>query len=172
MFYHETETVIVNTAHYGIITRPLWTSFHTFLRSPSSLQYGFIIRANNNNNNNKLIFQISRLSLPASRDSLNISLSVPSLEWGPAPHPLALRSWGSSATPASNPDMDHNTNSRSPQPAQYNMHGSDAIRIPGLPGELSQQIAKYDSSEFDDDKEVSGGDAEGVWAPEIEQSFQ
>ena len=52
------------------------------------------------------------------------------------------------------------------------MHGSDAIRIPGLPGELSQQIAKYDSSEFDDDKEVSGGDAEGVWAPEIEQSFQ
>ena len=34
------------------------------------------------------------------------------------------------------------------------MHGSDAIRLPGLPGELSQQIAKYDSSEFDDDKEV------------------
>merc|ERR1712158_160895 len=33
-------------------------------------------------------------------------------------------------------------------------------------------IAKYDSSEFDDDKEVAGGDAEeGVWAPEIEQSF-
>ena len=35
------------------------------------------------------------------------------------------------------------------------MHGSDAIRLPGLPGELSQQIAKYDSSEFDDDKEVN-----------------
>ena len=109
--------------------------------------------------------------------SLNISLSVPSLEWGTAPHPLALRSslttWaGSSTTPVTAPDMEHNTNSRSPQPAQYNMHGSDAIRIPGLPGELSQQIAKYDSSEFDDDKEVSGGDAEGVWAPEIEQSFQ
>ena len=52
------------------------------------------------------------------------------------------------------------------------MHGSDAIRLPSLPGELSQQIAKYDSSEFDDDKEVAGGDAEGVWAPDIEQSFQ
>merc|ERR1719379_3019971 len=52
------------------------------------------------------------------------------------------------------------------------MHGSDAIRIPGLPGELSQQIAKYDSSEFDDDKETAGTDAEGVWAPYIEQSFQ
>ena len=25
---------------------------------------------------------------------------------------------------------------------------------------------------FQDDKEVSGSDAEGVWAPEIEQSFQ
>ena len=69
-------------------------------------------------------------------------------------------------------EMEHNTNSRSPQPVGYTMHGSDAIRIPGLSGELSQQIAKYDSSEFDDDKEVSGGDAEGVWAPEIEQSFQ
>ena len=107
--------------------------------------------------------------------SLTISLSVPSLEWGAAPHPLALRSslttWGGS-TPGTNTDMEPNTNSRSPQPSQYNMHGSDAIRIPGLPGELSQQIAKYDSSEFDDDKEVSGGDAEGVWAPEIEQSFQ
>jgi len=68
--------------------------------------------------------------------------------------------------------MDHNTNSRSPQPVGYTMHGSDAIRLPSLPGELSQQIAKYDSSEFDDDKEVAGGDAEGVWAPDIEQSFQ
>ena len=37
---------------------------------------------------------------------------------------------------------------------------------------ISSQIAKYDSSEFDDDKETSGTDAEGVWAPEIEQSFQ
>ena len=112
---------------------------------------------------------------PSVSHSLTISLSVPSLEWGTAPHPLALRSsltsWGGS-TPVTNSDMEQNTNSRSPQPAQYNMHGSDAIRIPGLPGELSQQIAKYDSSEFDDDKEVSGGDAEGVWAPEIEQSFQ
>jgi len=52
------------------------------------------------------------------------------------------------------------------------MHGSDAVRIPGLAADISQQIAKYDSSEFDDDKEVAGGDAEGVWAPEIEQSFQ
>jgi len=45
------------------------------------------------------------------------------------------------------------------------------VRVPSLAPELSQQIAKYDSSEFDDDKEQSGGDAEGVWAPEIEQSF-
>ena len=52
------------------------------------------------------------------------------------------------------------------------MHGADAVRLPGLAGQLSEQIAKYDSSEFDDDKEVAGGDAEGVWAPEIEQSFQ
>ena len=125
------------------------------------------------------IFLFPDPSLPASLHSLTISLSVPSLEWGAAPHPLALRSsltsWGgtsSTSLPSTNTDMEQNTNSRSPQPAQYNMHGSDAIRIPGLPGELSQQIAKYDSSEFDDDKEVSGGDAEGVWAPEIEQSFQ
>jgi len=68
--------------------------------------------------------------------------------------------------------MDPNPNSRSPQPLGYSMHGTDAVRLPGLAGELSQQIAKYDSSEFDDDKEVAGGDAEGVWAPEIEQSFQ
>ena len=56
-------------------------------------------------------------------------------------------------------DMEHNTNSRSPPPVGYTMHGSDAIRLPSIPGELSQQIAKYDSSEFDDDKEVAGGDA-------------
>jgi len=53
----------------------------------------------------------------------------------------------------------------------YSMHSTDAVRVPGLATELSQQIAKYDSSEFDDDKEVTGGDAEGVWAPDIEQSF-
>merc|ERR1719392_646839 len=68
--------------------------------------------------------------------------------------------------------MEHNTNSRSPQPVGYTMHGSDAIRLPSLPGELSQEITKFDSSEFDDDKETTGTDAEGVWAPEIEQSFQ
>ena len=85
---------------------------------------------------------------------------------------------GGNSAPAAPPvsgtqgDMEHNTNSRSPQPVGYTMHGSDAIRLPSLPGELSQQIAKYDSSEFDDDKEVAGGDAEGVWAPDIEQSFQ
>ena len=33
--------------------------------------------------------------------------------------------------------------------------------MPGLAADISQQIAKYDSSEFDDDKEVAGGDAEG-----------
>ena len=85
---------------------------------------------------------------------------------------MHVSGWGGGSTPVSSSEMDHNPNSRSPQPVGYTMHGSDAIRIPGLPGELSQQIAKYDSSEFDDDKEVSGGDAEGVWAPEIEQSFQ
>lgn len=68
--------------------------------------------------------------------------------------------------------MDPNQNSRSPQPLGYSLHGTDAVRVPGLAADISQQIAKYDSSEFDDDKEVSGvGDAEGVWAPEIEQSF-
>jgi hypothetical protein len=68
--------------------------------------------------------------------------------------------------------MEQNGNSRSPQPLPYTMHGTDAVRIPGLAADISQQIAKYDSSEFDDDKEVQGGDAEGVWAPDIEQSFQ
>ncbi|XP_040569592.1 transcriptional enhancer factor TEF-1 [Lepeophtheirus salmonis] len=49
---------------------------------------------------------------------------------------------------------------------------TDVIRVPGLSSDLNQQITKFDSSEFDDDKEVIGTDAEGVWAPEIEQSFQ
>ena len=52
------------------------------------------------------------------------------------------------------------------------MQGSDAVRLTGVSEAISQQIAKYDSSEFDDDKEVTGTDAEGVWAPDIEQSFQ
>jgi len=52
------------------------------------------------------------------------------------------------------------------------MQGSDAVRLSGVSEAISSQIAKYDSSEFDDDKEVAGVDAEGVWAPEIEQSFQ
>jgi len=50
--------------------------------------------------------------------------------------------------------------------------GPDAVRLSGVSEAINQQIAKYDSSEFDDDKETSGTDAEGVWAPEIEQSFQ
>ena len=49
------------------------------------------------------------------------------------------------------------------QPLAYSLHGSDAVRVPGLPTDISQQIAKYDSSEFDDDKEVAGGDAEGKY---------
>ena len=50
--------------------------------------------------------------------------------------------------------------------------GSEAVRLSGVSDAISSQIAKYDSSEFDDDKETTGTDAEGVWAPEIEQSFQ
>jgi len=50
--------------------------------------------------------------------------------------------------------------------------GTDAVRLSGVSDAISAQIQKYDSSEFDDDKETSGTDAEGVWAPEIEQSFQ
>ena len=64
---------------------------------------------------------------------------------------------------------------KSPVPAPAStltMQGSDAVRLTGVSEAISQQIAKYDSSEFDDDKEVSGTDAEGVWAPDIEQSFQ
>jgi len=52
------------------------------------------------------------------------------------------------------------------------VQGSDAVRLSGVSEAINQQIAKYDSSEFDDDKETVGTDAEGVWAPEIEQSFQ
>ena len=64
---------------------------------------------------------------------------------------------------------------KSPVPApasNLTMQGSDAVRLTGVSEAISQQIAKYDSSEFDDDKEVPGTDAEGVWAPDIEQSFQ
>jgi len=49
---------------------------------------------------------------------------------------------------------------------------TDVVRVPGLSSDLQQQITKFDSSEFDDDKEVPATDAEGVWAPDIEQSFQ
>ena len=49
--------------------------------------------------------------------------------------------------------------------------GTDAVRLSGVSEAISSQIAKYDSSEFDDDKDTSNQDAEGVWAPEIEQSF-
>ena len=52
------------------------------------------------------------------------------------------------------------------------MQGNDAVRLTGVSEAISSQIAKFDSSEFDDDKEAGGQDAEGVWAPEIEQSFQ
>merc|ERR1719328_497032 len=52
------------------------------------------------------------------------------------------------------------------------MQGTDAVRLSGMSEAISQQIAKFDSSEFDDDKEAGGTDAEGVWAPDIEQSFQ
>ena len=54
----------------------------------------------------------------------------------------------------------------------HGIAGTDAVRLSGVSEAISSQIAKYDSSEFDDDKETSGTDAEGVWAPEIEQSFQ
>lgn len=49
---------------------------------------------------------------------------------------------------------------------------NDVLRVSGLNPDLQQQITKFDSSEFDDDKEVQSTDAEGVWAPDIEQSFQ
>merc|ERR1719348_650246 len=59
-----------------------------------------------------------------------------------------------------------------PNPATMVNTGTDAVRLSGVSEAISSQIAKYDSSEFDDDKETSGTDAEGVWAPEIEQRFQ
>jgi len=49
---------------------------------------------------------------------------------------------------------------------------TDVVRVPGLSSDLQQQITKFDSSEFDDDKEVPSNDAENVWAPDSEQSFQ
>ena len=52
------------------------------------------------------------------------------------------------------------------------MQGTDAVRLQGVSEAINQQIAKYDSSEFDDDKEQQNQDAEGVWSPDIEQSFQ
>eukprot|EP00092_Neocalanus_flemingeri_P043688 GFUD01048216.1.p2 GENE.GFUD01048216.1~~GFUD01048216.1.p2 ORF type:complete len:145 (-),score=22.93 GFUD01048216.1:2051-2485(-) len=61
---------------------------------------------------------------------------------------------------------------KSPLTSTMTMQGADAVRLSGVSEAINQQIAKYDSSEFDDDKETAGTDAEGVWAPEIEQSFQ
>ncbi|XP_023346431.1 transcriptional enhancer factor TEF-1 [Eurytemora carolleeae] len=61
---------------------------------------------------------------------------------------------------------------KSPLESTMIMQGADAVRLVGVSESISQQIAKYDSSEFDDDKETVGTDAEGVWAPDIEQSFQ
>ena len=46
------------------------------------------------------------------------------------------------------------------------------MRLTGVSEAISSQIAKFDSSEFDDDKEAGNQDAEGVWSPDIEQSFQ
>ena len=54
----------------------------------------------------------------------------------------------------------------------HSLQGNDAVRLTGVSEAISHQIAKFDSSEFDDDKEAGGQDAEGVWAPDIEQSFQ
>jgi len=49
---------------------------------------------------------------------------------------------------------------------------TDVVRVPGLSSDLQQQITKFDSSEFDDDKEVPATDAENVWSSDIDQSFQ
>jgi len=61
---------------------------------------------------------------------------------------------------------------KSPVDTRLIMQGNDAVRLTGVSEAISSQIAKFDSSEFDDDKEAGGQDAEGVWAPDIEQSFQ
>jgi len=61
---------------------------------------------------------------------------------------------------------------KSPMDSRLIMQGNDAVRLTGVSEAISSQIAKFDSSEFDDDKEAGTQDAEGVWAPEIEQSFQ
>ena len=100
----------------------------------------------------------------------------------------------------------NNKNSNNLTPIKMQTEG---IRVPGLNQDLSREITKFDSSEFDvstkhayleiqlinmsffpkiaftdlyhliilylhhqDDKEVQGTDAEGVWSPDIEQSFQ
>lgn len=102
-----------------------------------------------------------------------------------APSPgLNLNSNGSSETPTKNNkkrkarpvDSDEDTGSPRGEGSltPIKMQTTDGMRIPGLAAhaELNQQLTKFDSSEFDDDKEVTGTDAEGVWAPEIEQSFQ
>jgi len=61
---------------------------------------------------------------------------------------------------------------KSPVDTRLIMQGNDAVRLTGVSEAISSQIAKFDSSEFDDDKEAGGQDAEGVWSPDIEQSFQ
>jgi len=61
---------------------------------------------------------------------------------------------------------------KSPMETTMIMQGNDAVRLSGVSESISSQIAKYDSSEFDDDKEMPNQDAEGVWSPDIEQSFQ
>ena len=99
-----------------------------------------------------------------------------SLEWGGHPlsslRPPTLSSWEGRSQPPASSTLEPDSQSRSPQPLPYTMHGTDAVRVPTLSADISHQIAKYDSSEFDDDKEVMQSDAEGVWSPDIEQSFQ
>lgn len=72
--------------------------------------------------------------------------------------------------------INNNNNSRTSNNKNSNLTPikmqTEGIRVPGLNQELSREITKFDSSEFDDDKEVQGTDAEGVWSPDIEQSFQ